>query len=135
MQQSSKVYFNIARIGAECLVSSAFAEAAGLKIVQQLLSQIGDQAFEPAADSSFVNMKDARDLQQSLSIEKVRREQEAIFGRKSLKRLRDRVSEVLQLIRDRSGDRRRRRDVELVQRSLPVRTAMVIDVTLRKRSA
>ncbi len=95
LQQTSKVYFNIARISAKRLFSGSFAEAAGLKIVQQLLSQIGDQPFQPAADSSFVNMKDARDLQQSLSIKKIRREQEAIFGRESLKRLCDGMSEVL----------------------------------------
>ena len=49
----------------------ALAEAAGLEVVEQLLSNVGDQTLQPAADGGFVNVEDAGDLQQRLAVEKI----------------------------------------------------------------
>jgi hypothetical protein len=42
-----------------------------LEIVKKFLAQISDEALEPAADRSFVNVKNSCDLEKGLAIEKV----------------------------------------------------------------
>jgi hypothetical protein len=69
-----QVYFDVAWIVAEGFFSGSFAETARLKVVKELLTEIGDEALEPPADRGFVNMEKARDLEKGLSIEKVRGE-------------------------------------------------------------
>jgi len=62
LQQTAQVYFDVTGIGAESLLGSSLAKTVGLEIVKKLLAKFDDEAFKPAADGGFVNVKDARNL-------------------------------------------------------------------------
>jgi hypothetical protein len=74
LQQSTQVYFDVAWIVAESFLSGSLAETSRLKVVKELLTEIGDEALKPSADRGFVNMEKARDMEKGLPIEEVRRE-------------------------------------------------------------
>jgi hypothetical protein len=132
LQQAAQVYFNVARIAAEGFFCGSLAETARLKIVEELFLKVGDEALQPPADRCFVNVENARNLQQGLAIEKVRGEQEAIFWRKSLQGSLDGATKLCKFCRHRRSGRCGCRNVEGVERSLAVNTTMVIDVALRE---
>jgi hypothetical protein len=50
LQQGTQVYFDVAWIVAEGFFSSSFAETARLKVVKELLTEIGDEPLESPAD-------------------------------------------------------------------------------------
>ena len=102
--------------------------------MEQLFSEISHEPLEPSTDRRLMHMQDARNLQQRPPIKKVRGEQKAVVGQKTLKRLRDRVRKRLQTHRPpESRWKPRCRHVERVEWSLAMRAAMMIDVTLRQR--
>src|SRR5580698_3614222 len=80
LQQSTQIYFDVARVGAECFLGRSAGEPGGAQIPQQLFTQAGDKTLEPAADGGFVNGEGPRDLKQRLAVEIIGDQQETVFG-------------------------------------------------------
>jgi hypothetical protein len=130
LQERSKICFDIAGIGAEGFLGGPFTQATRLKIVEELLAEIGNQALESPADRSFVNAKNARYLQECLTIKKVRSEQKTVLRRKVLKSAGDSMRESSKLGADRLGRRCLRSDIERVKRGLAMGPAVAIHMPL-----
>lgn len=134
LQERSKICFDVSGIGAESLFGSSFAQAPRLKIVKELLAEIGNETLEPPADRCFVNVENTRNLQERLAIKEVRSEQKTVLRRKSLKSTDNGMLEASEF-----GANWHRRclrgDIERVERSVTVGSAMVIYMPLGKDSA
>jgi len=130
LQERSKICFDIAWICAESFLGGPFTQSARLKIVEEVLAEIGDQALESPADCSFVNAKNARYLQECLAIKKVRSEQETILRLKVLKSADDGMLKPNEFEIDRRHRGCLRCDIDRFKRGLAMGPAVAIHVPL-----
>jgi hypothetical protein len=135
LQERSKICFHVAGIGTESLLGGSFAQAVQLKIVKELLAEIGYEALEPPAYRSFVNVENSRYLQERLAIKEVRSEQKVVLRRKALESAGNSMLETSEFRAGRRGRRCLRRNIEHVERGLPVGTAVVIYMPLSQDRA
>ena len=133
LQQHAQVYFNVAWVGAQGFLRRRLAEAAGDELIDELFAQIVGQSFEPAADGGFMNGQRLRDLQKCLAVEKVGREQKAVFRSETPQSAGHCCCELRQVGGDWSG--RRCGAIEIVERRFPVGAAMMVSPSLHKCGA
>jgi hypothetical protein len=99
-------------------------------MMEQLLAEIRDEAFESATNGSFVNAEDASDLDQGSTVKKVCHEQKAIARVETAEGNGNGVIEALELSSCRCNRRRLRSDIKRIEWSLAMHTSMVIHMPL-----